>query len=419
MPDKERDMTTLTSENTTPDRVLDDRIEPFLKQLRDAGYAERTLRKKRTVTRAFARWLKRKRIVMADLNDGHVATFVARLPRRRKAHVKFELAVLRLFFGYLRAERGLPCPAPQERTSVADGLLRSYEDYLRQDRGLAENSVHVYVPFIRDLLASQFDSTGCITPQSFDALSIRDFVLGQTGNRSAEYVRLLATALRSFFRFLFLSGQIPRDLAASVPRVCKYRQSAPPAFLSPEEVAHVLAAPDRSTPTGRRDYAILLLLARLGLRAGEIVSLELDDIRWRTAEIVVRGKGRIVDHLPLLRDIGEALAAYLHEDRGVSSSRRIFLRIWAPHIGLTGPAAVGHIVRLALARAGIRRSGRGAAHLFRHGLATKMIRNGASLSEISEVLRHRSQMTTSIYTQVAFESLRTVAQPWPVTGGAR
>lgn len=126
-----------------------------------------------------------------------------------------------------------------------------------------------------------------------------------------------------------------------------------------------------------------------------------------------------MDHLPLLRDIGEALAAYLHEDRGVSSSRRIFLRIWAPHIGLTGPAAVGHIVRLALARAGIRRSGRGAAHLFRHGLATKMIRNGASLSEISEVLRHRSQMTTSIYTQVAFESLRTVAQPWPVTGGAR
>jgi site-specific recombinase XerD len=412
-------MKTPASEDATPERVLDDRIEPFLKQLRDAGYAERTLRKKRTVTRAFARWLKRKQIAMADLNDGHVATFVARLPRRRKAHVKFEIAVLRLFFGYLGAEGGLQCPPPQERTSVASGLLPRYEDYLRQDRGLAENSVHVYVPFIRDFLASQFGSTGCIAPQSFDALAIRDFVLGQTGNRSAEYVRLLATALRSFFRFLFLSGEIPRDLAASVPRVCRYRQSAPPAFLSPEEVARALAAPDRSTPTGRRDYAILLLLARLGLRAGEIVSLELEDIRWRTAEIVVRGKGRIVDHLPLLLDIGEALVAYLHEDRGVSASRRIFLRIWAPHIGLTGPASVGHIVRLALARAGIRRSGRGAAHLFRHGLATKMIRNGASLSEISEVLRHRSQMTTSIYTQVAFESLRTVAQPWPTTGGAR
>jgi site-specific recombinase XerD len=180
-----------------------------------------------------------------------------------------------------------------------------------------------------------------------------------------------------------------------------------------------LAAPDRSTATGRRDYAILLLLARLGLRAGEIVSLELDDLRWRNAEIVVRGKGRIVDQLPLLRDVGEALAAYLRGDRGVSATRRVFLRIWAPHIGLTGPAAVGHIVRRALAHAEIRRSGRGAAHLFRHGLGTKMIRRGASLPEISEVLRHRSQMTTSIFTQVAFESLRTVAQPWPATGGVR
>jgi site-specific recombinase XerD len=412
-------MTTPTSEDGTSECLLDNRIDPFLQQLRDAGYAERTLRKKRTVTRAFARWVKQKRIAMADLNDGHVAAFVARWPRRRKAHVKFELAVLQLFFRYLRAEAGLPSPPPQECTSVGNSLLRSYEEYLRQDRGLAENSVHVYVPFIRDFLASQVTPTGCIAPQAFETLAIRDFVLGQTDNRSAEYVRLLATALRSFFRFLFLSGQIPRDLAFSVPRVCKYRNSAPPAFLSPEEVTSVLAVPDRSTPTGRRDYAILLLLARLGLRAGEIVSLELDDIRWRNAEIVIRGKGRIVDQLPLLRDVGKALAAYLHEDRGVSVSRRVFVRIWAPHIGLTGPAAVGHIVRRALTRAGIRRSGRGAAHLFRHGLATKMIRHGASLPEISEVLRHRSQMTTSIYTQVAFESLRTVAQPWPAMGGAR
>jgi site-specific recombinase XerD len=250
-------------------------------------------------------------------------------------------------------------------------------------------------------------------------LTVRDFVLKQTRNRSTEYVRLLATALRSFFRFLFLSGQMPVDLSPAVPRVCKYRQSTPPAFLSPEQVKPVLAATDRSTPRGRRDYAILLLLARLGLRAGEIVLLELDDIRWRDAEILVRGKGRRVEHLPLLQDIGEALADYLREDRGTNASRQIFLRMWAPHVGLAGPAAVGHIVRLALARASVRRSGRGAAHLFRHGLGTKMIRQGTSLSEISEVLRHRSPMTTSIYTQVAFEALREVAQPWPTRGGAR
>ena len=193
----------------------------------------------------------------------------------------------------------------------------------------------------------------------------------------------------------------------------------PPAFLSPDEVERVLSAGDRSTLSGHRDQTILLLLARLALRAGEIVSLELDDIRWRAGEIVVRGKCRTVDHLPLLSDIGEALASYLREDRGISTSRRVFLRMWAPRVGLTGPAAVGHIVRRALARAGVHRSGRGAAHLFRHVLATKMIRHGASMREISEVLRHSSQTTIAIYAQVSFEALRTVALAWPAVGGER
>jgi site-specific recombinase XerD len=229
----------------------------------------------------------------------------------------------------------------------------------------------------------------------------------------------LAVSLRSFFRFLFFAGETDRDLSGSVPMVRKYRMSRPPSFLSAEQVEQVLTATDRSTSTGRRDYAVLLLLSRLGLRAGEIVSLELDDIRWRSGEIIIRGKGRLVDSLPLVCDVGEALAVYIRNDRGASSSRRIFLRTWAPRIGLTGPAAVGHIARKALVRAGVRRAGRGAAHLFRHGLATHMIRRGASIAEIAEVLRHRSQNTTAIYTHVSFEDLRTVAQPWPVTGGAQ
>jgi site-specific recombinase XerD len=252
---------------------------------------------------------------------------------------------------------------------------------------------------------------------AFETVNIQSFLLARTRDRSDEYTRLLATALRSFFRFLFFAGETARDLARSVPMVRKYRRSTPPSFLSPEQTERVLAATDRTTATGRRDYAVLLLLARLGLRAGEVVLLEMEDIRWRSGEIVVRGKGRMLEHLPLLCDVGEALAAYVRGDRGVSSSRRVFLRTWAPRVGLTGPAAVGHIVRKALSRAGVRRTGRGAAHLFRHGLATKMIRRGASLTEIAEVLRHRSQNTTAIYTQVSFEALRTVAQPWPVSGG--
>ena len=411
-------MTTPTLEAGTPGSLLDDHIEPFLKHLRAAGYAERTLRKKRTVAKAFARWARWKQIAGNDLNDGHIAAFASRSPRNRKAHVKFELAAMRLFFEYLRGYAGLQRPALQNDVSAANALLQNYKDYLREDRGLTENSLLVYVPFIRDFLAVQTTQTGGVSPKLFGALIIRNFILEHTLDRSSEYARLLCTALRSFFRFLLLCGQTSRDLSNAVPMFRKYRQSVPPAFLSPSEVEHVLAATG-STLSGRRDNAILLLLARLGLRGGEVVALELDDIRWRAGEIVVRGKGRMVDHLPLLSDVGEALALYIREDRGVSASRRVFLRTWAPRTGLTGPAAVGHIVRRALAQAGVRRSGRGAAHLFRHGLATKMIRHGASMSEIAEVLRHRSQTTTAIYAQVSFEALRDVALPWPNTGGAR
>ena len=175
-----------------------------------------------------------------------------------------------------------------------------------------------------------------------------------------------------------------------------------------------VSATDRSTSGGRRDRAILLLLARLGLRAGEVVTIELGDIHWRTGEIVVRGKGRVHTGLPLIEEVGEALAVYLRDDRGDCDSRRLFLRKLPPRVGLAGPAAVRHVVRAALVRAGIRRSGRGAAHLFRHSLA---IRHGASIAEIVQVLRHRSQKSTTLYAKVAFESLREVARPWPGLGG--
>jgi integrase/recombinase XerD len=308
---------------------------------------------------------------------------------------------------------------PQRQSKEVEHLVGRYVDYLRNDRGLAKNSVLVYTPFIRSLLVYQAAKKGRVSVDAFDATSIRSFLLEWIHGRSSEYARLMATALRSFFRFLFLCGDLPTDLSASVPTVCKPHRTSVPAFLSPEQIDQIIATIDRSTLTGRRDHAVLLLLARLGLRAGEIAFLELDDIHWRTGEIVIRGKGGTVDLLPLLADIGEALALYIRQDRSVGESRRVFQRVYLPHVGLTGPAAIGHIVRLALSRAGVRRSGRGAAHLFRHGLATQMIRRGASLTEISEVLRHRSLNTTAVYTQVSFESLRTVARSWPTIGGGQ
>lgn len=307
----------------------------------------------------------------------------------------------------------------------ADGSLRGaferrYVEYLDKERGLSERSIAVYRPFIRNFLADRVAKTGSAAPKDMDAPVIRDFILNRVHayGQASESMRLLATTLRSFLRFLFMHGETATDLSSAVPTVRKWRQATVPAYLPPEVVERILSLPDRATTSGRRDYAILLLLARLGLRAGEIVALDLDDIRWRTAEIVVRGKGRILDRLPLLSDVGEALTACL-QDRGRSASRRVFLRKIAPHVGLSGPAAIGKIVRAGLARAGLRSSRRGAAHLFRHSLATRMIRQGASMAEISEVLRHRSTSTTAIYARVDFETLRGVARRWPGAGGAR
>ena len=392
-------------------------IDAFLEQLRTARYAEETLRKKRWVLTAFARWTNSQNIALTHFDEATIAAFVKRLTGAPVARIQFEIAVLRRLLSYLRGESIVRLPTPDDESAI-DHINGRYVDYLRQDRGLAENSILVYTPFVRDFLKSQDAGDERVFPNAFDAMTIRDHLLIRSKGRSGEYMRLMAVALRSFCHFLFLRGDTSRDLADSVPTVSKWRQTSVPTFLTPEQEETILASTDRSKPCGRRDYAILLLLARLGLRAGEIAALELDDIRWRSGEIVVHGKGQMVEHMPLLSDVGEALAIYLQEDRGVSLSRRVFLRMWAPRIGLTGPAAIGHIVRLAFARAKFHPACRGAAHLFRHGLATTMIRHGASMAEIAEVLRHRSQDSTAIYAKVAFEALRGVARAWPTTGGA-
>ena len=181
----------------------------------------------------------------------------------------------------------------------------------------------------------------------------------------------------------------------------------------------VLAAPDRATATGRRDYAILLLLAGLGLRSGEVLSLELGDIRWRTGEVLIRGKGSRRDLMPLPRDVGAATARYLRLDRAVWPTQRVFLRTYAPRVPLTGPASIGHIVRRALARADIERPAHIAAHLFRHTLASRMLQQGADLRHISEALRHRAISTTEIYAKIDMRSLNEVVRPWPTQGGAQ
>lgn len=393
------------------------RIDAFVDHLHAKRYAPQSVALKRSISIAFARWSQSQGIGVDDLREDYLSAFVKRRPLRHASAV--EMRALRQFLRHLRLEHRLPESAEGRSASPADALTERYIHYLRTERGLAKNSVLVYAPYVRDFLIYRLAKAGTLALKTLDAETIHAFLMECIAHRSSEPARLVSVAIRSLLRFLFLRGEIPRDLSPVVPRVRTYRQSAVPAVLSPEEVESVLSATDRTTTRGRRDYAILLLLARLGLRAGEIVSLELSDLHWRSAEILVRGKGSRLDSVPLLADVGEAVAAYLREDRGASISRRLFLRLIPPHIGLTGPCSIDHIVRPALARAGVRPRHRCVAHLFRHGLATRMIRHGASIAEIAEVLRHRSQSTTTIYAKVSFDALRTVARPWPVSGGAQ
>jgi integrase/recombinase XerD len=392
-------------------------VDSFVDQLHAKRYVPQSVALKRSIVMAFAQWSQGQGIGVDDLSEDYLSAFVKRRPFRPGSAI--EMRALRQFLRHLRVERGLPASTGGNSASPVDDLTEHYINYLRTERGLAKNSVLAYAPCVRDFLTYRWAKTGSLALKTLDAETIQAFLMARIAHRSLEPARLVSVALRSLLRFLFLRGETPRDLSPAVPRVRTYQQAAVPAVLSPEEVESVLSATDLTTKRGRRDYAILLLLARLGLRAGEIVSLELRDIHWRTGEILVRGKGPRLDHVPLLADVGEAVALYLLEGRGTSITRRFFLRLIPPHIGLAGPCSLDHIVRLALARAGVRARHRCVAHLFRDSLATRMIRHGASMAEIAEVLRHRSQSTTAIYAKVSFGALRTVARPWPISGGAQ
>jgi site-specific recombinase XerD len=225
----------------------------------------------------------------------------------------------------------------------------------------------------------------------------------------------MTTALRSFLRYARYRGDTTLDLAAAVPVVANWSMPSIPRAISADQTRQLLASINRQTAVGRRDYAILLLLARLGLRAGEIAFLELDDIDWGAGQLSVHGKSGQRNELPLPTDVGKAIAAYLQHGRPKSASRRVFLRARAPITGF-GRSGVGSLVRHSLQRAGIDAPTRG-AHQFRHGLATQMLNHGASLSEIGELLGHRHPQTSKIYTMVDIKALRTLALPWP--GGAR
>jgi site-specific recombinase XerD len=304
--------------------------------------------------------------------------------------------------------------APTVLTPAAR-LQAEFDRYLQHQRGLMLSTRRGYAWFVNRFLTERFGNDA-VDLSGLTAHEVTTFVRQQAAHFQPPTSQAMTTALRGFFRFAQQRGGITTDLAAAVPSVAHWSLATVPQALTPAQVQRVLASCDTTTALGRRDLAILLLLARFGLRAGEVATLTLDDIDWTTGRLIIHGKGGRMAHFPLLPDIGTALAAYLQQDRlRGTSCRRLFMRGPAPAGGLN-PGAVGCVVRHALKRAGIAAAHRG-SHLLRHSVATQMLRHGASLAEIGELLRHRSPRTTAIYAKVDLTALRTVAAAWP--GGAQ
>lgn len=388
-------------------------LDAFATVLSALGYARDSIRDRLWTLAALGRWLKRRGLSVMDLRPDIVAVFLRPRAQRARVH-RGAAATLRLFLEYLEQESVIP-PTPSSRPTAIARLKARYEAHLHHDRGLSPvtGSRHWFV--LGQFLRQRF-GTGAIEPRAITIEDVTRYVSEQIPARSPASAQLHASTLRSFLRFLWQTGQTERDLTAAIPPVRRWRLVDVPKYLTPDDVQRVLNACPRASAVGRRDYAILLLLARLGLRAGEVVRLELDDIDWQAGELVVRGKGSIRSRLPLPCDVGEAVATYLQRDRPRCATRRVFVRARAPHRGFGHPSSVSTLVRVALTRAGVHAPVHG-AHLLRHSLATDLLRRGASMADIGDVLRHQHPQTTEIYAKVDLTRLRGLTQPWPSGGG--
>jgi site-specific recombinase XerD len=295
----------------------------------------------------------------------------------------------------------------QRGTDAVQAVTEHYRHWLVSERGLAAGTVRNYLQAAR-LFLSEY---GGADLQSLTIGDVNSFVVRECRRRPVGSAKKLVTGLRSLLRYLYLEGLTDRQLAPAVPAPAGWRDNLPRG-LRANELTALLADDGEVSVLGRRDHAIVRVLARLGLRAGEVAALSLDDVDWRQGEIVVQGKGNRVERLPLPVDVGEVLVAYLRDSRPPSACRALFLRVHAPVTGLSA-GGVGHAVRRACARAGVAPVG---AHRLRHSAATQLLRSGASLDEVGQVLRDRSSHVVAIYAKVDFVQLRKLALAWP--GGA-
>jgi site-specific recombinase XerD len=388
-------------------------IDGYAALLDEQGYSKQSACSQTRLVNDLSIWLHQQGFKANDVNETTIDMFL----KDREQHLRLrrgECCTLNRLLDYFRKMEIVRDKLPPTETSGGQGVEDDFKRYLLQERGLSHATVLNYIPFIKKFLLERFD-TDPIRFGELQPADITEFVKNHAYDLSHGRARLMVTALRVFLRYLRHRKDIIADLASCVPTVANWQLSTLPKFLQPEQVQDVLEHCDRQSSVGRRNYAILLLLARLGFRACEVVALQLEDIGWESGYINIRGKGGQLARFPLPQDVGESIALYLQNGRPRCSTRRVFVRHKAPIFGFANSSTISSIVRRALEHAGIN-SHRKGAHLFRHTLATEMLRQGASLAEIGELLRHHSPNTTMIYAKVDVTALRALAQPWP--GGA-
>jgi len=392
---------------------LSEHLDAYAAGVAEQGYAHHSIRQQIVVIADFSRWLKRKQIDAQALNSEVVDRFL-RLRRRQQRVRRGDPKALQRLLAMLRQTGVVKPDKPPVADNARSRITSEFRRYLLQECGRSPATLLNYVPVIEEFLSERFHDR---TPNlaMLRAADVTGFVMRHARHLSPVRAKLMATALRSFFRYLRHRGAIATDLAGCVPTVPNWSLSTLPRFLPAATVERILERCDRKTSVGRRNHAILLLLARLGVRAGEVVGLSLDDIDWSTAQITIRGKGGKSAQLPLAADVGAALAAYLRHDRPQSATRSVFLRHRAPLVGFGNSSTISSLVRRALKHAGVESVHTG-AHVLRHSLATSLLQQGGSLDEIGELLRHQSPNTTTIYAKVDVTALHTLALPWPGGG---
>lgn len=368
---------------------------------------------------AFDRWLPGRRIELEDLSEAHLTQYQDRRRRvRRPIRAATRQQERRELIHLLRdlRQQGL-CPAARVDTTPADDLAAGFGHHLLHQQGLADSSIERYRTVAWQFLTERYGGRA-VDLSTIGAVDVIGFVQRQAKRLQPPAVKCVVKGLRSFLRYAQYRGDVAAELVAAVPSVASWACTpAIPKAISAEHARRAIDSCDRTTAIGLRDRAVLLLLARLGLRAHEVTALQLEDCDWDRGHLLIRGKGRRECMLPMSVDVGEAIAAYLERGRPTCGDRSLFLRAMAPVSGfLQGSDGIGSIVRYALQRAKIDAPHSG-SHQFRHALAVRMLQGGASLPEISEVLRHRSPQSTSIYARVDIEALRSLAVAWP--GGAQ